>query len=131
MTYPTNVGYFCPVCSGSFLTNKAIMSERAILLTRLRCDKSALGDHLHQIQCQDDPTCSCGLAREIRKHYLLNCANYSQQRIEMLRSLPNDIIDSKNLERILLHGDPRKDGKTNLDIITAVQQFIINTKRFD
>ena len=67
-----------------------------IWLTRLRLGLSALKAHRFRYNLIDDPFCDfCG-NQENTKHYMFDCAAYTQQRTLMLNKLQHIHLDTTN-----------------------------------
>ena len=99
-----------------------------VLHTRIRTGCSAVKQHLHRRNIINDPFCSCGMVEDA-EHFLLQCPLYSQFRRDMFRYVAQFCPPTVN---ILLYGDP--DIFTcdiNASIFLSVQNFILNSKRFD
>jgi hypothetical protein len=112
----------------------------AALLTHLRVGRSFLNDHSFSIGLSDSANCTCPNApRETTQHILLKCPLYTIERqtlmgkMELLVLRFNSLSDSKKVQ-ILLYGNEPDNPElflTNKQIQISVQQFILNTKRFD
>ena len=108
------------------------------LITRLRVGRSDLNLHKFTIGLIEKPECMCHAKQESTMHYLLDCFLYTTER-QTLFSLAEYLIPKfVNLSKaakynILLNGlkndDPDYDC-LNYRITIAVQNFIIQTKRF-
>ncbi|ODM21420.1 hypothetical protein SI65_02263 [Aspergillus cristatus] len=58
---------------------------------QLKSGHAAIGEHLHQIQAQEDATCKgCGLSRETIHHLLFECRRWRHQRNKLYRDLELD-----------------------------------------
>ena len=101
-----------------------------ILHARLRMLCSPLNDHLFSfIHVVDKPDCACGHSRENNKHYLLDCPLFTAERNKMLYELHK--IDFAPTVSNLLNGDPEHNLRTNTAAFHIIQQFILDTRRFD
>lgn len=71
----------------------------------------------------------CGKKEDVY-HFLFVCKLFSNAR----NTLFNELLQIQNLGIIVLHtllwGNDNLDYKTNVRIFTAVQNFIINSRRF-
>ena len=94
--------------------------------TRLRTNCSSLNQHLYSKNIIADPSCACGSV-ESTKHFLLQCTQFNQARIEMLNTLSTVCIPSLN---VLLYGDDNLDTHYNKLIFETVQKYISDSKRF-
>ena len=91
------------------------------LLTRFRLGFSRLNEHRFRHKFQDcmNPLCSCSLEIGNTLHYLLQCHNFSQNRIDLMNSVKsvsenfNSLSDNVKKE-VLLYRDPRLDENKNL-----------------
>ena len=108
------------------------------LLTRIRTGRSYLNQHKFSIGHAESPECLCLHREESPLHYFLECFLYSPERQALLSlfehyipSFPN-FSKQKKLE-ILLKGiniDNDDLYHTNISLTIAVQNFILQTKRF-
>ena len=108
------------------------------LLTRLRVGQSDLNLHKFSVGQVEKPDCACHEKQESTKHYLLDCFLYTTERQKLFLLVEHYIPKFKVLSKtakynILLYGlktnDPDFDH-LNFIITKAVQNFIIQTKRF-
>ena len=95
--------------------------------TRLRLDCSSLRDHLFRKHILSSPLCDCKRDIESTKHYLLDCPQYTLSRNKYLLPLQQNSHLSANL---LIFGDPNLHYEENRKIFIAVQNYILDTKRF-
>ena len=98
-----------------------------ILHTRLRTNCSGLKLCLFQKNIVDSPLCTCGEV-ESTDHFMLRCRNYQLLRNELLDTIRSMCTVSTE---ILLFGNPNLSETDNIYIFTAVQKYIIQTKRFE
>jgi hypothetical protein len=97
---------------------------------RIRIGCSKLNEHLcNNLHVLPSPQCSCGWAIEDNMHYLFMCPQYNAQRIQMMNNIANIPVEI-NLDT-LLYGDSDATDDNNYQLIEAVHQFILDTKRFD
>lgn len=97
-----------------------------VLHCRLRQNMSDLNNDLFLRHLSLDPTCDCGYQFETAKHYLLDCPNYNDIRI-------NSILDIKEEHRkvdVLLFGSSALTVKENEAIVLHVHNFIRLSNRF-
>ena len=109
------------------------------LLSRLRLGLSHHREHKFKHSFQDSlkPFCSCGNSEvETSSHYLLQCSNYSEERLALLNTIKN--IEMSTLQQsdskftgVLLSGDTSFDKNKNTFIIDATTDYIISTGRFE
>ena len=108
------------------------------LLTRLRVGQSELNLHKFSVGQVENPDCICHANQESTKHYLLDCFLYTTERQKLFLLVEHYIPKFKGLSKaakynILLYGlktnDPDFDH-LNFILTKAVQNFIIQTKRF-
>lgn len=97
-----------------------------ILHCRLRNNCSSLNQHLFSKNIVHSPLCTCG-HNENNEHFLFHCQLYTNHRQEMHRSIMQFCQPSLNT---LLYGDHNLSYNVNKQIFTAVQKFILKTKRF-
>ena len=71
--------------------------------------------------------CVCG-AIEDTNHFLLKCNRFSNQRQEMLDTVTHIHTPTLN---VLLYGRQELNEMQNQQIFTAVQNFILKSKRFE
>jgi hypothetical protein len=69
-----------------------------------------------------------GLREKSAEHYLLNCNLYNVHRQTMFNDLPPNITINTNT---LMYGDPNLEVLLNIQIVKAVQKFILSTNRFN
>ena len=108
------------------------------LLNRLRVGFSHLREHKFRHGFQDtlDPICLCRTnSIETTSHYLLQCSNFSNERLVLFDGLRNLNIsflprNPQSLARFLLFGDSSLKGEVNRNILILVIDFLINTNRF-
>ena len=98
----------------------------SILLSRLRCGNPDLNHNLFSRLMKDDPSCACGAPQETIKHYLFDCSLYSEARSKIINS-HNYLYFNINT---IMHGCELLTGADDDDFQTAVQNFIIDTRRF-
>ena len=104
-----------------YLTGKRLGQ---IYHTRLRLNCSSLRYTLFRKNIISDPSCECGDIESV-DHYLLKCNKYGKQRRNYISCLPYHINTN-----LLLFDDPNLDEICNKNIFTAVQNYIMQTKRF-
>ena len=96
------------------------------MYTRLRTRCSALNQHLHSKNIIDNPYCLCGQIEDTN-HFLLECANYANQR----QTMNTTLLEFGHLaNNVLLFGDQLLTFDENTKIFDAVQRFISSSKRF-
>ena len=109
------------------------------LLTRIRVGRSFLNEHKFTIGLTDNPECLCHFRTESPQHYFLDCFLYLPER-QTLFTLIEHYVPSfsiwtkkKKLDLILrgIHLDDPDFLSLNLTLTKAVQNFILNTNRFD
>ena len=96
-----------------------------ILHARLRMRCSSLKQHLYLRNIEPSPLCTCGKV-ESCFHFLLECTHYDNLRTDMLNS-----IDAQVSCNLLLYGDPSKPCAFNSNLFKCVENYILQTKRFD
>ena len=108
-----------------------------VLLTRLRVDFSHLREHKFRHGFLDtlDPFCSCrNNSIETTEHFLLQCSNFSNERLILFDSLRTIVslfpLNLQSLCKLLLFGDSKLSDNTNHDILTNVIDFITASNRF-
>ena len=107
------------------------------LLCRLRLGRSFLRSHGFAINLSETDKCLCGNI-ESSTHYLLDCAQFDEQRRNLFDSLskimPNFGTKSKFYKtKILLNGINLENDDPdcrNKQISLSVQNYILNTGRF-
>ena len=108
------------------------------LITRLRVGRSYLNSHAYCIGKADSPQCSCGAKQETPQHILLECTKYGSERQKMLDRVVSQISRFNNFSKkdksvILLYGYQSENSDYyihNIKITLAVQNYLINIKRF-
>ena len=108
------------------------------LLTKIRVGRSDLNQHKFTIGLIDSPICDCHYREESPSHYFLDCFLYTHER-QILFGLIEHYIPkfasynkAKKLEIILRGFEIENDDliQLNTTLTIAVQNFILNTKRF-
>ena len=108
------------------------------LLTKLRVGRSDLNLHKFTIGIIDSPLCDCHFREESTSHYFLDCFLYTHER-QILFGLIEHFIPkfktftkAKKLEIILRGFEIHNDDfiQLNSTLTIAVQNFILNSKRF-
>ena len=92
---------------------------------RLRC--SNLNNDLFEMHVIDSPMCPCSLNLECARHFFFHCPLYITERLQMFAKI--DRITERNLE-YLLYGNKRLQHEQNLEIFSAVHEFIEKSGRF-
>ena len=108
------------------------------LLSRIRTGRTTLNLHKFTIRQADEPTCGCLAKEESSIHYLLDCFLYTAERQTLLSLVEHYIPKFSKMSKkakfdILTTGLKNNDPDfyyLNCKITIAVQQFILNTKRF-
>ena len=90
---------------------------------RLRTKCSSLCEQLYSKNILDNPLCACA-AIEDTNHFLLKCNRFSNQRQEMLDTVTH-------IHTPTLYGSQELNEMQNQQIFTAVQNFILKSKRFE
>ena len=101
-----------------------------ITLAQIRLEFSNLNKHLSARGCLHSSQCECTEAVETPLHYFLKYKLYNMHRPIMMQTLSkyvNHVSDS-TLMHIILEGNGNEFE--NVEIITAVSDFINNTGRF-
>ena len=67
-------------------------------------------------------------------HYLLHCHHFSQNRINLMKSVNSvfenvDILSENTKTDVLLYGNPRLDGDSNKIILQATISYIKTSER--
>ena len=107
-------------------------------LSRLRMGRSSLNAHTFSIGLSESPKCQCN-STETVEHYLHDCSLFTVERQKMFSLVEHYLTTFQNMRKkrkvdILLNGFKPSDyhyDYVNLRITLAVQNYIINTKRFD
>ena len=101
-----------------------------ITLAQIRLEFTNLNKHLSAKGCLNSSQCECTEAVETPLHYFLKCKLYNMHRPIMMQTLSkyvNHVSDS-TLMHIILEGNGNEFE--NVEIKTAVSDFINNTGRF-
>ena len=96
-----------------------------VLHARLRMECSSLNSHLYHKNIVDSPSCLCG-GFESAHHFLFTCPRFAASRNTYL---PRNLHNYST--RDLLFGCESKTDQQNEAIFLQVQDFIINSKRFN
>ena len=108
----------------------------SILHTRLRLNNTTLNYDLFLHNCISSPACVCGYYRETSKHYLLECSCFQVHRAHLLTSAADCLhyhwttANDNTKLKFLLYGCNEVDFDSNRTLFLAVQEFIINSRRF-
>ena len=108
------------------------------LLTKIRVGRSDLNQHRFTIGLVDSPQCDCHFREESPSHYFLDCFLYIPERQAMFglfeHYIPKfqDFTKTRKLDIILKGFEIQNDDfiQLNTTLTLAVQNFILNTKRF-
>ena len=100
-----------------------------VLHSRLRTGCSSLNAHLHSKNISESPNCNCGDI-ETPAHFFLNCPLYNRSRLVLFQSFSQLQLPINLSVEILLFGCKNISDNQNQHIFQAVQNFILNTKRF-
>ena len=108
------------------------------LLTRLRVNFSQLREHKFRHNFRDtiNPLCSCGLAIESTKHYLLRCSFFSSERKTLVDKVADVIGDISHLSDdklidLLLYGSDSLTTEQNACVLRYTIVFLKSSGRFD
>ena len=96
-----------------------------VLHTRLRMECSSLNSHLYHKNIVDSPSCVCG-GFERAYHFLFVCPRFAAARNSYLPSNHHNYSTHD-----LLFGCGRKTNQQNETIFLKVQDFIVNSGRFN
>ena len=116
-----------------------VHDQGVTFLTRKRVGFSHLKEHnkfRHNLLYTTDPFCSCRTnSIKTTEHYILQCSNYSNQRLILFNDLLHQSIvvlpySVTNLCRIFLYGQSQLSDLTNHVVISAVIKYIVATSRF-
>ncbi len=100
-----------------------------VAFTQLRVGFCNLNYDLYIKNYVEAGNCECGHIRENSKHYLLQCSNNTSQRNVMLDKVKM-ITNTKYVRpQHLLNGYEKLNLNENMNIIQAVCDFILSTKR--
>ena len=108
------------------------------LLTRIRVGRSDLKHHKFTIGFADSPECDCHFREESPAHFFLDCFLYTSERRTLFglieHYLPNftNYTKTKKLD-IILKGFEIQNVEfiqLNTTLTLAVQNYLLNTKRF-
>ena len=94
---------------------------------RLRTACSPLSQHLHSKNIVDGPYFTCGEIEDTHR-FLCVCHQFTDLRRDLINSV--SVICQPNLN-VLLCGDISLTFDQNKQIVKAVQEFIIESKRFE
>jgi len=101
-----------------------------VVFAQLRSGFSDLKGHLYLKGCISTNYCTCGLAVEDTKHYLLECVQYSTARAELIRRLLLIKHDITPTAPLLLFGSDDISHEDNMHIFLIVCDFIKHSGRF-
>lgn len=118
------------------LFNFSVSRTASIWHARLRLGHCALNDSLYKINCSSTAMCDCNLGKETVLHYFLVCPRYAAQRVSLLASaadiLGNIWVNSSSKQKLncLLNGSKKLNMNNNCRLFSAVQRYIVDSKRF-
>ena len=108
------------------------------LLTRLRFCLSYLRDNKFKRNFQDipNPICNCAENIESSCYYLLHWSFYTSDRLVLLnviQGIDNSIFELTdcNAVEVILYGRKVLDISSNINVVNATINFLLETKRFD
>ena len=110
-----------------FQWENEVSRHSSIMLARIRCDNPDLSANLFARGMAESPSCTCGTAMETSEHYLLKCPRFTVQRNKILNS-PNRLYFNFNT---IKYGNQLLKGQDRVEFYNAIQQFIIDTERFN
>ena len=93
---------------------------------RLRTNCSSLNLYLYSKKLTDSPLCACSSVEDTY-HYLLVCNRYSNLRRDLLNTV--SMICRPTID-VFLYGNDELSTQQNKNIFLAVQNFVIENKRF-
>lgn len=106
-------------------------NERAvdIILTRIKTSvSSSLKADFYSENIVSDPFGTLGPYMEDAEHFFLACSNYTNERQQLMSSLPNHL--RINLE-LILDGYKFLSPETSMSVLLTVITYIKQTRRFD
>ena len=100
----------------------------SIYHARLRNKCSDLNNDLYVNHIKEVPTCECGVDVENAEHYFFKCVRFAEQRLALFRATRQ--FHPLNTNK-LLYGVATKTDAENLNLFSAIHQFIKATERFN
>ena len=100
----------------------------SIYHARLRNKCSDLNNDLYVNHIKEVPTCECGVDVENAEHYFFKCVRFAEQRLALYRATRQ--FHPLNTNK-LLYGVATKTDAENLNLFSAIHQFIKATERFN
>lgn len=109
--------------------------ENASILAQRRTGHARLNGFLHRIGQSESNQCACGIERETVQHFLLQCAQWSEQRRTLIGAAGSNY---DNLSYMLggkpesIDGTSDQNGrawKPDIKVVKAVVAFAVETKR--
>ena len=98
---------------------------------------SHLCEHKFKNNFQDtlNLLCTCGCNVENTYHFLLHCPNFLPEKITLLNKITNidrNILNQADaiITKTLLFGNSKYSNEANLQILNAITDFILTSKRF-
>jgi hypothetical protein len=103
----------------------------AVIHARMRILNSPLkADLCNILHVIDSPLCDCGSGQEEdAKHFLFKCSRYNPQRAQMAADLSPIVIREADFGH-LLFGIPDTDHLTNIQVFSALHNYMKKTGRF-
>ena len=98
----------------------------SVLHARIRNNCSNLSSDLFMNHLSPSSMCRCSDESEDTEHFFFRCSNYNYERVTLFQSTRN--YHPLNIN-ILLFGDENLTDEDNINIFTAVQTFIKDTRR--
>jgi len=109
----------------------------SVFHSRLRLGAFALNEYLFNINCSRTPLCGCGIENETILHFFFSCPLYAAHRNVLLTSaalicgsLWHDVSSKKQKLKWFLFGHNKLSFDDNCKLFSAVQKYILATKRF-
>ena len=125
------VGYQHGSVSIVYLHHKSqTRNYSSIVLPKCRpTNCSSLNQHLFHKNIIDNPQCECG-AVEDTQHFFLRCNRFNDLRQELVNKISLFCQPTLDVFFFFLYESSHNPIEENTQIFLAVQDFIINTKRF-
>lgn len=105
-----------------------LSKRQASILAQLRKGMTPLNGYLHNIKAVESNLCECGEAVELREHFVLRCARWSDQRKILGVYTVEDNCSRLFGGKSTMDTD---DSAPDMDAVRAVIHFTLATKRFE
>ena len=101
-----------------------------IILCQLRNCCSNLNFDLYNDHLADSALCTCGFGVETASHFFFECSNFTDIRVTLYQNITHEIHNHQLID-VVLNGCEHCNEHGNRNLLLAVSNFIIGSKRFN